>query len=253
MDISLLPQTAWLFMLIFVRLGTMVMLMPGIGEQSIPARIRLILALAISLIFLPLVGQYYPPVPASLSNIFIGFFGEFAIGFMIGLSARLILSALQIAGTIIAFQVGLGFAMNLDPTQEQQSVLLANFLVLLGIVLIFSTNLHHIAIAGLYDSYRLFQPGQLPPVADFLKIAIMAVSSAFRIGVQISAPFILFGLVFNLGLGILSRLMPQLQIFFIAMPASIGIGFILLGFLLTAMMTWYLTQLEMSLQRFLLL
>src|SRR3546814_15242510 len=90
------------------------------------------------------------------------------------------------------------------------------------------------------DSYVLFRPGDIFPVGDFLQLAVKAVSGAFVLGVQLAAPFIVFGLVFYIGIGILSKLMPQIQIFFIAMPANIGLGLALLFLILGAMMTWFL-------------
>lgn len=251
MTISLLPQTAFLFMLMFARLGTMLMLMPALGERTMPMRVRLSMALTITLVLYPAVSTAYPPLPAGFGGMIWAFAGEFAIGFGIGLIARMISTSLQTAGTTIAFQMGLGFALSVDPSQGQQGALIGNFLSILGIALIFATDLHHMVLAALYDSYTLFRPGEAWPVGDFTEAALLTVSQTFVIGIQIAAPFIVFGLIFYLGLGILSRLMPQLQIFFIAMPANILVGFILFMFLIGAVMAWYLDHVESLLGRFL--
>jgi flagellar biosynthetic protein FliR len=160
------------------------------------------------------------------------------------------MSALHVAGNIIAMQTGLAFAQNVDPTQGTQSAIVASFLSMLAVTLIFATDLHHLLIAAMRDSYVLFKPGEILPVGDFLQMAIKAVSGAFVLGVQLSAPFVVFGLVFYIGLGLLSKLMPQIQIFFIAMPANIGLGFALLFLILGAMMTWFLQGFEQSLSVF---
>src|SRR5690606_3131582 len=167
-----------------------------------------------------------------------------------GMSARLIMSSLHIAGNIIALQTGLAFAQNVDPTQGGQGAMIANFLSLLAVTLIFVTGLHHLLIAAMRDSYDLFRPGEMLPVGDFWQLAVMVVSGAFVLGLQLAAPFLVFGLVFYLGLGILSRLMPQIQIFFIAMPANIGLGLALLLLLLGAMMNWFLQDFERSMTLF---
>jgi flagellar biosynthetic protein FliR len=254
MTITLLPDVAWLFLLMFARLGTLIMLMPAIGERVIPPRIRIGFALAASFILYPLVSANLPVMPDGFAAIVVLVIQEMLIGFVIGLSIRLLLSALQVAGNIIAFQMGLGFAMNIDPSQGgQQSVLIGNFLGLLGTVMIFASNLHHLAIAGMVDSFKLFPSGGALPLGDSVAFAIDMAESAFRIAVQISAPFIVFGLVFYLGLGVLSRLMPQLQIFLIAMPLSIVAGFILLAVLLASLIGLYLDHLGEALGRFLLL
>ena len=87
-------------------------------------------------------------------------------------------------------------------------------------------------------------------IGDFSQMAVKLVSDAFRIGLQLAAPFLVFGLVFYVGIGLLSRLMPQIQIFFIAMPANITLGLVLLLFLLGAMMTWFLQAFEQSISMF---
>lgn len=251
MTFDLLPQVAFVFMLIFARVGTILMLMPALGERTIPVRIRLGFALALSLTLYPMLSARYGAIPANLAGAAALFGGELVIGFAIGFAMRLILAALQIAGSAIAMQLSLSFAESVDPAQGQHSVLIANFFTVTAITLIFVTNLDHIAIAGVVDSYTLFQPGVLPPAGDFSMMAIRTISEAFRVGVQIASPFIVFGLIFQLGLGILSRLMPQIQIFFIAMPATIGLGFLVLLLLIGTIMTWYLGHAEAVLGRFL--
>ena len=119
-------------------------------------------------------------------------------------------------------------------------MLLGNFLGLLGVTLIFLSDLHHLALAGIVRSYDLFGISDPIPVGDFTQFAIQSAAQAFRVAIQISAPFIVFGLIFYLGLGILSRLMPQLQIFMIAMPLNILGGFLLLAAMLTSLMGLYI-------------
>lgn len=213
--------------------------MPGIGEVTVPVRIRLVLALTTLLIVYPTVSGELPEVPQSAIEIFGLIIWEILIGLGIGLAVRFALSVMQIAGTTIAFQMGLGFALNVDPSQGTQGVLLGNFLALLGMVLIFLSDLHHLAIAGIVQSYDIFAVGSAIPIGDFTEYALMSAAKAFEVAIQISAPFMVFGLVFYLGLGILSRLMPQLQIFMIAMPVNILGGFILLAAMLTALMALY--------------
>ena len=243
-NLSFLPALAAVFMLMFARLGTMVMLMPGLGERGIPVRIRLVIALVLTLTLLPLYRNAYP---ADLSGGFGPLMGlliqEIIIGAVLGLTGRLALSALEISGTTIAHQLGLGFTTTLDPSQAQQGVLVANFLTMLGVTLVFATDLHHLAIGALDESYRLFKPGVGLPSGDMAELILTTVSAAFRVGVQLAAPFLVFGLLFNVGLGVLSRLMPQLQVFFLGLPASILIGFGILLILVGALMNIFLGHL----------
>lgn len=248
--IDFLPQTAFTFMLIFSRLAAMLMLMPALGETSIPANVRLILALLLTFVMMPLVASSYGAIPDTVPGLAFIVLTEVAIGLFIGGAARIVMSALHVAGNIVALQMSLAFAQNVDPTQGQQGVLISNFLSLTAVTLIFATNLDHLMIAAMRDSYELFVPGQPIPVGDFSQMAVKFVSGAFKLGLQLAAPFLVFGLIFYLGIGILSRLMPQIQIFFIAMPANIMLGFVLLLFLLGAMMTWFLQGFEQSISMF---
>ena len=239
-DVSFLPAYGAAFILMFARIGTMIMLLPGLGEMSVPARVRLTIALVLTFVLFPLHRAGYTIDLRSPGPVIIALGQELLIGVVLGLTARLTISALQVAGSVIAQQLGLGFVTAVDPTQGQQGIILGNFLTLLGITLIFATDLHHMVIAALNDSYRLFQPGEVPVVSDVTSLVTNTIASAFRVGIQLSGPFLVFGLVFNIALGVLSRLMPQMQVYFVAVPASIMIGFLILLIVVSAMMGAFL-------------
>jgi flagellar biosynthetic protein FliR len=133
--------------------------------------------------------------------------------------------------------------MAVDPTQDQQSVMVSNFLAILGVALIFATDMHHLAIGALDESYNLFKPGSVLPSGDVAELMISTVSGAFRVGIQLAAPFLVFGILFNVGLGVLARLMPQLQVFFLGLPASIMIGFAIMMALVGVLMGTFLEYL----------
>lgn len=239
-DISLLPLLAAAFMLTFARVGAMVMLLPGLGETNIPVRIKLSIALLLTLIILPLHRADYHIDMNSMAALLVMMVYEILIGIVLGATARVTLAALQVAGAVIAQQMGLGFVTSVDPTQGQQGVLIGNFLTLLGVTMLFATDSHYLVIAALNDSYRIFMPGEVMPSGDVAELATRAFSAAFKIGMQLAAPFLVFGLVFNVGLGVLARLMPQMQVYFVGVPLSILAGFLIFGLVLAAMMGTYL-------------
>jgi flagellar biosynthesis protein FliR len=239
-DISVLPALAATFMLVFARIGSMVMLLPGLGESNIPVRVKLAIALMLTLIILPLHRDAYHVDLQSLPALLVLMLHEIIIGVVLGATARVTLSALQVAGSVIAQQLGLGFVTTIDPTQGQQGLLVGNFLTMLGITLLFATDSHHLVIAALSDSYAVFTPDEMLPSGDVAALATRAFAAAFKIGLQLSAPFLVFGLVFNVGLGVLGRLMPQMQVYFVGVPLSILAGFLILGLVLAAMMDTYL-------------
>jgi flagellar biosynthetic protein FliR len=239
-DVSMLPALAAAFMLVFARIGAMVMLLPGLGESNIPVRIKLSIALLLTLIILPLHRQAYQVDIGSMASLLVLMMHEIVIGILLGATARVTLAALQVAGSVIAQQMGLGFVTSVDPTQGQQGVLIGNFLTMLGVTLLFATDSHHLVIAALNDSYKIFAPGESMASGDVASLATRAFSAAFRIGLQLSAPFLVFGLVFNIGLGVLARLMPQMQVYFVGVPFSILAGFLILALVITAMMGSFL-------------
>jgi flagellar biosynthetic protein FliR len=239
-DISLLPALAATFMLVFARVGAMVMLMPGFGESNIPVRIKLGIALLLTLIILPLHRAAYQVDLTSMSSLGVLMVHEIVIGIVLGATARVTLSALAIAGSVIAQQLGLGFVTAVDPTQGQQGLLIGNFLTILGVTLLFATDSHHLVIAALNESYRIFSPGEVMSSGDVAALATRAFAAAFKIGMQLSAPFLVFGLVFNIGLGVLARLMPAMQVYFVGVPLSIMVGFLIFALVLTGMMATYL-------------
>src|SRR5579864_7696891 len=240
-DISLLPVLAAAFMLTFARVGAMVMLLPGLGETNIPTRVKLSIALLLTLIILPLHRNAYQVDMGSLAPMLVLMLHEIVIGIVLGATARVTLSALQVAGAVIAQQMGLGFATSVDPTtQGQQGVLIGNFLTLLGVTMLFATDSHYLVITALNDSYRIFLPGEVMPSGDVAELATRAFTAAFKIGMQLAAPFLVFGLVFNIGLGVLARLMPQMQVYFVGVPLSILAGFLIFAVVLAAMMGSFL-------------
>ncbi|HDL17008.1 MAG TPA: flagellar type III secretion system protein FliR, partial [Rhizobiales bacterium] len=154
--LDFLPQTAFSFILIFARTGAMSMALPGIGDRMVPPRIRLVFALALSLILFPLVSQVFPSLPTSLFGMISLVIGEVLVGLAIGFSVQIVVAAIQFTGATIAFQTGLAFAQNVDPANGIQNSLFSTFLSLLTVALIFATNLHHLLLSAIHDSYFLF-------------------------------------------------------------------------------------------------
>ena len=196
-DLSYLPALGAAFLLVFARTGTMLMLLPGLGEQNISTRMRLTFALVLAAMLLPLHRDAYHIDPGALAPTLVMLVEEILIGAMLGVTARLTISSLEVAGSVIAQQLGLGFVTAVDPTRGEQGTIVGNFLTMLGITLFFATDMHHLVIAALNDSYSLFEQGEMPASGDAAALISRTVAGAFRIGIQLSAPFLVFGLLFN--------------------------------------------------------
>lgn len=227
------------FLLVFVRLGTAMLVMPGLGSNVVPVRGRLAFALLLTLIVTPLVERVLPAEPATVAGLARLMFGEFVIGAFIGTLTAIVASILENAGAIIGFQTGFASAVAFNPMVQAQSSVIGSFLTLTGGVILFASGLHELLIRAIVDSYAVFQPG-VPPIAEDMALTVARlVADSFRIGFQLSAPFFLVALALYLAMGLLSRLMPQLQIFFLALPLQLFLGVLTLGLTISAIMLWY--------------
>ena len=207
--------------MVFTRLAAMVMVMPAVGDQAVPVRIRLSFAFLLTLTLAPVVLPTPPAVPSDLGVMTVQIVREVFVGLMIGAVLRLFMASLSVAGEIISIQSTLSFAQTSAPGIVEPSTTVATFIGLVGLILIFATNLHHLFLAAMVRSYSIFPFGAGAPVADSGGLAIRTVSEAFRMGVQLSAPVLVLSLVFNVAVGLAARIMPQFQVFFVASPLMV--------------------------------
>jgi flagellar biosynthesis protein FliR len=247
---QLLPAQVFAAFLVFARIGSAFSMLPGFSEAFIAMRFRLLLAGMTSLVVAPIVAPGLPPAPESPIALLMLIGGESIIGLFLGLTARLAMSAVQTAGMIIGLQTSLANAFAYDPTTAGQNAVVGAWLSMIAIVLIFVTDLHHLMLRGLVESYGVFSPGMPPPVEDLTELIVRLVSSSFLLGIQIATPFMAFGFIFFLALGLIARLMPQVQIFFVAMPLQIVVGFIALGATVGVGMIVFLTRFESVISTF---
>jgi flagellar biosynthetic protein FliR len=210
--------------LVFARVGTMLMLIPGLGDAAVPPRIRLSLALLVAMVLAPVVAGGVTSVPGTVGGMGGAVIHEITVGLIIGSILRLFLTALATAGEVASIQTTLSFAQTANPALGQQGSTLGTFLGLVGVTLIMTTDLHHMFIASMVRSYSLFPFGHAVMVQDAGTLAIKTVSDSFALGVQLAAPVIVFSLVFNIATGLIGRVMPQFQVFFAATPLSLILG-----------------------------
>lgn len=225
------------YFFVFARLGAMAMLLPAIGEEQAPARVRLIFALLLSAVVYPAVFVSLPPVPDNTAGMLAMLMQEVLTGLMLGGAVRILMQALHVAGTIVATQTGFAAAVQFDPSMGGQVTVITKFLGTFGVVIIFASGLHHLLIGGMVKSYALFKPGSALMTSDMADMVVSLVAQSFFLGIQMAAPFLAFGIIFNVGLGLMSRLTPQIQVFFVAQPLSLMVGIALLMASLGGMMT----------------
>lgn len=223
----LLTTELFALALVFCRVASAMMLLPGFGERTIMERARLLLALAVTLVVAPAVVRTLPPMPANVFAMGTLMVGEILVGLFIGSTARLLMTAIDLAGTIMNYQIGLSSAQIFNPMLQEQSGLISVLLVLASVVIVFQTDMHHLLLRSVVDSYSLFIPGRLPPIGDLTQTVVQMTSRSFVLALQLASPFILFGIILNVALGLVSRAMPQIQVFFVSLPLQLAIGFVI--------------------------
>lgn len=232
------------FLVVFMRLGLALMVMPGIGDSFVTPQVRLLFALAMSLVLAPFLAPGLPALPEGSFPVITLLASEAFIGIFIGTVMRIMITALDTAGMIISIQTGFSNALVFNPVTSSQGSVTGALLSSLGVTLLFVTNMHHYMLAATVESYQLFPAGSLPDMGSISEIVSRTVSAAFRIGVQLALPFLVVGTLIQFGFGLLGRLMPQVQIFFLAMPLQILLSLVMLSLILSAVMLVWLNAYE---------
>ena len=216
-----LAVEAWPLFLVFARLGSALMLTPGFGEHQVTARLRLLLALALSFLLAPALPAVWPPLPAQPLALLLPLTREILVGLLLGLTARFALAALPVGGSLLAMQSGLSAAAMLDPNEGMQSMLPASFLNAAALALLFAAGFHHLILRGLAASYAVLPAGAGLDLAAAGELLVRLGGAAIAIGFRLAAPLIVAGLVVNLALGVLGRMVPSLQLLSLALPAQL--------------------------------
>lgn len=233
--------------IIFARLGSAFSQFPAISSSYIFVRARLFLALSTTIVLYPILQEYISKSFHFTEGTFLAtLMVEILIGILIGMSVKIYFIALEIVGSIIAMQSGLSAATFFDPNHNHQVSITSSFLLLLAAAAIFASDTHYIFIQGVIDSYNIFQVGTLPDLADLSKFIAHTVNQSFIIAFKISAPFIAVSFGFLISNGVLSRLMPNLQVFFVVTPIQIYVIFCVLFIVVNSMMAKIIETLKMA-------
>ena len=217
MTLTLPVDFAIAFVLVFARTGSMAMLLPAIGERFVQVRVRLVFAFFVSLLLL-----------LPLKSLF----------------------ARTLTSQFIAQSLGLSLGEILNPTYESQSNALGLFMSLLVVTFIFLTDSYQIVISSIAGSYDVLPPGLNFEWSDVTRLAVEATGKGLLLAIKIAAPFFIFGLLFNSGLGMIAKLMPQIQVTYLAVPLSVLAGFAILIVFLGSFVERLTTDIVASLAQF---
>lgn len=229
---------AWQVLLVFLRIGAAMATLPAFGEQAIPQRVKLVLALAFTLVVAPTVTN----VPQIGENAFGVMGAEVIIGLMFGLALRLMVMALQTAGTIAANATSLSQLFGGAGPEPQPAI--SNLLLMAGLALALAGGLHVHISAALIQSYDLFPVGILPSVQGVTDWGVSRVAQSFSLAFILAAPFTIAAFLYNVALGVINRAMPSLMVSFIGAPALAAGGLALIALAAPLMLAVWLTHFQ---------
>jgi flagellar biosynthetic protein FliR len=225
------------FFIVFARVGAVLMLLPVFGEDAIPGRIRLFIAFALSFALYGLIGeparaavQAGAVLPAILVT-------ELITGLAMGMIVKILFFAISMAGSLMSLQIGMSSAVIFDPSQSGQAPILSKLVGLVAALACMGMQVHHLWLGAIVHSYQTFPIGGMPPMHDFAELAVEAIGRSMTLGISLAAPFLVYGIVFNVALGLAARVAPAIQVFFIAQPLNLLLGLALVITTIGTMLT----------------
>lgn len=226
--IDLIGQSLWLTAIVFFRVGAAMFVLPALGETQIPTRVRLAIAIALSVLLTPLLASELPRQGPEIFDLLVLIGTETVAGLSFGLLLRFFVHALQVAGTIAAQSTSLsqifGGSATVDPQPAMGHVLWVG-----GIALAMVLGVHEAVVHYLVHSYQLVPAGHLLSADTLRQIGVSQVSRCFSLGFQLAGPFLVASVLYNVTLGVINRAMPQLMVSFVGAPAITAGGLILLA------------------------
>lgn len=201
--------------------------LPLLGEGGVPMSVKVLLTVSISVILLQIL--HVEAAPLTFGSLTIGILGEILIGLVIGFGVRLVFSAVELGGTIVGFQMGFGVANVLDPVSNRQVGLIGQMQILAASLIFLITNAHHIVLRALVHSFRLIPSFRFYPSEALVSHLIRLTGEMFVLGIKIGIPVIAALLLANIAVGILSRVVPQINALLFSFPVTIGLGLLVIG------------------------
>ncbi len=217
-----------LFLLIFARVMSMIVVAPVVSHQAVPIQVKIALGLFVALVLQPLVAAMHPVIDQNLAGLVLMALKEVAVGLLLGFAAGLILLGALIAGELISLDLGMSLAEVLDPDSGVQNTVLSQFLWLVMMLVFLLLNGHHFVFQALRMSFDTVGIGQFA-ISGILSDRLVAMSAmVFVVGLKLAAPVIVASFIVNVALGVLARVTPQINVFILNFQVKIGIGFVIL-------------------------
>ncbi len=225
LDLAVNADNIFFFLLVMVRISTIIFAMPVFGANFLPRQWKIALALLLTVVTCMIVKKPdMMPVEPSLAQLFLLAGKEIVLGLLVGLTAGFIFFAVQLWGQIIGTQMGLGLANVVDPQSGTNMSIISQFYYMFALVLFMSVNGHHMLISGMIDSFDYFPPGAAAFPSGGISALIEMSGKVFSIAVQLASSMIVLLLLVSVSLGIIARTVPQMNIFIVGIPLKLFVG-----------------------------
>jgi flagellar biosynthetic protein FliR len=237
MTLSLLtPETLIVFLLLTIRIGAIVLSLPLLGSRNVPAQLKVLLILMLGVALYPLVQAQQVVVPQRLGHLALVVMSEMLIGLTIGFVVQILFAGIQLGGEVISQQMGLNIATIFDPHNAQQVSLIAHFQDVLAMLVFLSGSVHHWFIIAMAESLQSIPLAGVSTSGAVLPVILTLLGKACIIAIQLAAPVSIALLLATLVLGMIARLVPQLNVFMLSLPATLGLGLVMLALVLPSLM-----------------
>lgn len=221
-----------LFFLVFLRISSAIVIAPFFGNRSIPITIKLLISLVTSyIIFLTVDRNLIPPIETNWT-LFVFAIKEIFVGIIIGFMLQFVFFAVHYAGTLIGFDMMLTMAEIFNPNEEIHSNIIGEILYFAAIIIFILINGHHYLIQALHYSYKVLQIGTITFSESLFSYLVKLTANVFVLAVKIASPIIVSFFLIHIAEGIISRMIPQMQVFFVTQPMKLGLGIFLLTIIL---------------------
>lgn len=226
-DSPLIPSSIAVFVLMSVRIGLVITLIPGLSGRSVPNQAKVALTVVLALMLGPFV-RADAVLLSRIDGFIVALAQEFLVGLTVGLAVAMLFAAVEMAASIVSFQLGFGLANVFNPTLNVQGTALNTLYLALAALVLFVTNGHHLLLLGLQRSFEAVPVGSARLAAGGEQAMIAMSASMFTDALRIGLPIAGTLLVADVALGILSRMVPQMNVFFVGLSAKVFAGFLLL-------------------------
>jgi flagellar biosynthetic protein FliR len=230
LTINISPSEVGIFLAILLRMSIVLFMTPVFSSAQIPQTIKAIIALTLAAVLYFLLRKTVPPIPFELASAVRIVLGEIVFGVVVSLSFLIILAAFTFAGELISFQMGFGIAQAVDPQSGAKVPVFSSLFQLIAVLLFLDLNGHHLVLKTLVESFATVPVGEFTLTSNTFSKVILLSGQLFVIGIKMAAPVMVALFLTHVGMGLMSKFAPEINILIVSFPLTIILGVVFLGF-----------------------